>query len=107
MRRQRGTARTNNGSFIGPDDARRLEMNGQALQRPADAAAFMPQITPAEKFYLAAEYRRLYPEQAATWGAASKELDELAAQQSFRGERGAAVEELRGCRIRLWSKPTR
>jgi hypothetical protein len=57
---------------------RRLEMTDQALQRPADAAAFMPQITPAEKFYLAAEYRRLYPEQAATWGAASKELDELA-----------------------------
>jgi hypothetical protein len=57
---------------------RRLEMTEQALQRPADAAAFMPQITPAEKFYLASEYRRLYPEQAASWGAASKELDELA-----------------------------
>jgi hypothetical protein len=57
---------------------RRLEMTEQALQHPADAAAFMPQITPAEKFYLASEYRRLYPEQAASWGAASKELDELA-----------------------------
>jgi hypothetical protein len=57
---------------------RRLEMTERALQRPADAAAFMPQITPAEKFYLAAEYRRLYPEQAATWGAASKELDDVA-----------------------------
>jgi hypothetical protein len=56
---------------------RRMEMTEQALLHPADAAAFMPQITPAEKFYLASEYRRLYPAEAAAWGSASQELDGL------------------------------
>jgi len=41
----------------------------------------MPEITPAEKFYLASEFRRLYPEQAGTWGAASRELDDLVRSQ--------------------------
>ena len=38
----------------------------------------MPGITPAEKFYLAAEYRRQYPSEAASFGPASRELDDLA-----------------------------
>lgn len=61
--------------LMGP---RRLETTEQALLRPADIAALMPQITPSEKFCLASEFRRLYPANAAKWGKASQELDDLA-----------------------------
>lgn len=56
---------------------RRLETTERALQHPADIAALMPQLTPAEKFCLASEFRRLYPADAAQWGKASQELDAL------------------------------
>lgn len=56
---------------------RRLEMTERTLSLAGSSAALMPDITPAEKFYLAAEYRKLYPTEAATFGPASRELDEL------------------------------
>jgi hypothetical protein len=56
---------------------RRLELTDRALQHADDAAAMIPEITPAEKFYLAAEYRRQYEAEAATWGPAGRELDDL------------------------------
>ena len=40
----------------------------------------LPQMMPADTFYLAAEFRRKYPEQAAAWGSASQELQELCRQ---------------------------
>ncbi len=57
---------------------RRMEMTDRALADAADTVALMPRITPAEKFYLAAQYRRLYPADAAASGAAGRELDALA-----------------------------
>jgi hypothetical protein len=42
--------------------------------RPADAN---PQITPADTFYLAAEYRRRFPTESDSLGTASQELDSL------------------------------
>ena len=57
---------------------RRLETTQRALQQSVDLAALMPEITPAEKFYLAAEYRRLYPADAGAPGPASRELEALA-----------------------------
>ncbi len=56
---------------------RRLETTEHALLHPADIAALMPQITPAEKFCLASEFRRKYAGDAAEWGKASQELDDL------------------------------
>ncbi len=56
----------------------RLETTEHALLQSAEATALMSGITPAEKFGLAAEYRRLYPGQAASFGPASQELDALA-----------------------------
>jgi hypothetical protein len=56
---------------------RRMEMTNQAMLHPADVVTLMPQLMPAEKFYLAAEFRRLYPAEAPTFGAASRELDDL------------------------------
>jgi hypothetical protein len=58
--------------------ARRLGRTEQSLSNPDDAKELIPLITPAEKFYLAAEFRKEYPAQAASWGAAGKELDDLA-----------------------------
>jgi hypothetical protein len=56
---------------------RRLETTERAILQTEDITTLMPQITPAEKFYLASEYRLLYPAETASWGAAGKELDDL------------------------------
>jgi hypothetical protein len=56
---------------------RRLETTERAILQTDDIATLMPRITPAEKFYLASEYRRLYSADDASWGTASKELDDL------------------------------
>jgi hypothetical protein len=61
--------------LMGP---RRLELTQHALLRPESVAALMPGITPAEKFYLAEQYRKRYPDDAASFGPASQELDALA-----------------------------
>jgi hypothetical protein len=56
---------------------RRLELTERGLLHSEEAAAMIPEITPAEKFYLAAEYRKQYAGDATTWGAAGRELDDL------------------------------
>jgi hypothetical protein len=56
----------------------RLEGTERAMQSPADADALVSQAIPADSFYLAAEFRRRYPDQAAMWGPAGRELDDLA-----------------------------
>jgi hypothetical protein len=40
----------------------------------------LPEMMPADTFYLAAEFRDKYPEQPATWGIASQELRDLSRQ---------------------------
>ncbi|MFP5229693.1 MAG: hypothetical protein ACLGXA_18930 [Acidobacteriota bacterium] len=57
---------------------RRLEMTERELENPADATAWLAEVTPAEKFDLAVEYRAQYPSQAASFGPASQELEALA-----------------------------
>ncbi len=59
---------------------RRLEWTEQAMLRPADIAEMLPRMMPADTFYLAAEFRRRFPEDAASIGPASKQLDELCRQ---------------------------
>ena len=55
----------------------RLEEIDNMLLRP-DAAAEIPlQIMPADSFFLASEFRRRYPEEAASSGPAAKELQAL------------------------------
>jgi hypothetical protein len=56
---------------------RRLMMTEQALLRKDSGAALIAQITPAEKFYLAAEFRRKFLTDAVSTGAAGRELDDL------------------------------
>ena len=57
---------------------RRLERTERAMLNAEDVKEFIPQITPAEKFYLAAEFRNKFPAQAASWeGASGRELDGL------------------------------
>ena len=57
---------------------RRLELTQRALLQTASVATLIPGITPAEEFYLATEYRREYPSEAASFGPVSQELDALA-----------------------------
>jgi hypothetical protein len=57
---------------------RRLEATERALADSADTAALMPRIMPAEEFYLAAQYRRLYPADAPASGPVGRELDGVA-----------------------------
>jgi hypothetical protein len=55
----------------------RLAWVEASLQSREDAAAMLPEIMPAETSYLAVEFRRRFPDEPATWGPASQQLDEL------------------------------
>ncbi len=55
----------------------RMEGLKQDLQSPESTAALRAQMLPADTFYLAVEFRKRFPEQAAHWGQASQELDAL------------------------------
>jgi hypothetical protein len=54
----------------------RLERTTQALEQADTAKAFLPQMLPAEMFFLAAEYRSKFPSATST-GPAGQELDAL------------------------------
>ena len=56
----------------------RLEETEQALRQPDSATAFIPQMPPADTFFLAAEYRRKSPGELHRWGNAGRELEDLA-----------------------------
>lgn len=58
-------------------EPQRLDMIEGALQGPEDAKAMIPQMTPAETAYLAEQYQKRYPNEAQTWGPASKQLQDL------------------------------
>jgi hypothetical protein len=45
--------------------------------RAGNLADVLPQLMPADTFYLAAEYRRRFPHQSASFGSAGKELESL------------------------------
>jgi hypothetical protein len=55
----------------------RLEEVEKSLLRADDARAIVPLIEPSATFYLAAEYRRRFPDEAPTWGPASQQLEQL------------------------------
>ncbi len=49
----------------------------KSLEQKEGAGALAAQLLPTDTFYLAAEFRRRFPEQAAQWGPANQELDDL------------------------------
>lgn len=55
-----------------------VEEMEHALENKETASALVAQMLPTDTFYLAAEFRRRYPGQAAQWGPANSGLDELA-----------------------------
>ncbi|MBI1955006.1 MAG: hypothetical protein HYS38_01270, partial [Acidobacteria bacterium] len=57
----------------------RWEQVEQALQEGQPGSA-LERLMPAEVFFLAAEFRRLYPSEAEAWGAAGQELEKLVRQ---------------------------
>ena len=58
---------------------RRLAQIDQAL-RAGHASQILPRMTPADTFYLTAEFYQSYPGETATWGRASEELQTLSRQ---------------------------
>jgi hypothetical protein len=58
----------------------RLEILERSLESGEDSVALLAQTMPADTFYLAAEYRRRYPGQAASVGPASEQLEALCAK---------------------------
>jgi hypothetical protein len=49
----------------------------QALKNQDGAGALITHTVPSDRFYLAVEFRKRYPDQASKWGPASQELDDL------------------------------
>jgi hypothetical protein len=58
----------------------RLERAELALTREEELAVMLPRMMPADTFYLAAEYRRRFPTEAASSGPAGQQLEDLARQ---------------------------
>jgi len=56
---------------------KRLERVEESLGRPEDAAAMLPRMMPIETSSLAAEFHIRFPEETATWGPASQQLEDL------------------------------
>ena len=54
-----------------------IEETNQALKSEQSVAALVSRTLPADTFFLAVEFRNRYPDQAARWGQASQELDDL------------------------------
>ncbi|MGA3069473.1 MAG: hypothetical protein ABSD43_04575 [Terracidiphilus sp.] len=55
----------------------RLEQTEVALRHPESAAALVPQMLPTDTFFLAAEFRNRFPGEAALWGNAGRDLEDL------------------------------
>ena len=78
----------------------RLEVLDQSLKDGEDSITILAQTMPADTFYLAAEYRRRYPTQAASAGSASEQLEALCAKDPDETIAGAPV-------ARLWRAASR
>ena len=61
-------------------EPQRLERVEQAMPRAEDLAAVLPRMMPSDTFYLAAEFRRRFPGEVASWGPASQQLETLRSQ---------------------------
>ena len=66
----------------------RLERAEQALTSEEALAAMLPRMMPADTFYLAAEFRRRYPTEAASSGPAGRQLDDHARQHAEKATGG-------------------
>ena len=60
-------------------EPQRLERMAEALH-VKDLTVIPPQMTPADTFYLAAEFRRKFSGEAASWGSAGRQLENLSRQ---------------------------
>lgn len=65
----------------------RVDQIKLGLQSSQSAAALISQTPPSDLFYLAIEFRGKYPDQAAKWGKASQELEDLAKKYPAEGGR--------------------
>jgi hypothetical protein len=58
----------------------RLETVQESLEHPDSRNRMMDQMLPADLFFLEAQFRSRFPDEAMQWGAASKELGDLASK---------------------------
>jgi len=58
-------------------EPKRLKRVEEALRRKEDLAAMLPQMMPADNFYLGIEYRNRFPGEGASLGQASQQLESL------------------------------
>ena len=71
----------------------RLEMAAQSLGSEQSAKALLPEMLPADTFFLAAGFRAKYPDQAAHMGEAGHELDEIARKDPSHANPARLVKE--------------
>ena len=57
----------------------RMEDTEEAMSSASAMVAMMPRLMPEDTFYLTAQFREKYPDEAASWGVAGKQLAELCA----------------------------
>lgn len=55
----------------------RMETTEQALLNTGTAEGLVAKTLPSDTFFLAAQFRKKYPDQSTNWGSAGKELDAL------------------------------
>jgi hypothetical protein len=65
------------GIFGGRLSPLRLEETEVALQHPESAALLIPQMLPADIFFLGSEFRSKFPREATLWGNAGRDLQDL------------------------------
>jgi hypothetical protein len=63
--------------FSGRVSGARMEEMEQALEQPDSTAAFIAHLLPSDAFHLSAEFRNRFPGEAAQYGQANRDLDEL------------------------------
>jgi hypothetical protein len=55
----------------------RLELTEQALLHSKNLTAMFPQMMPSDTFFLAAEFRKRFPDEVSSWGPAGQQLESL------------------------------
>ena len=83
-----------------------VEEMEQALESKDGAAALTEQLLPTDTFYLAAEFRRRYPDQRCAMGRGQPGTRRSCAQESFRYFPATAGAEISAFRTRHWRRPT-
>ena len=73
-----------------------------ARPSPGDKAAILSRMGPADTFYLAVEFRKRYPAEAASSGPAGQQLEELSRQHPDEVSWGQTIRKISASRTQSW-----